>query len=131
MLDRSPKVSEQSPMTAAAEARDLIVRIAGPQPLGASVKGVLRLVARKTGLGDRRIRAFWNKEARSILSTEMDRLRQVSALEEANAALREINTSIARAEDALAVRPADAAGAMADAQGQALRVPDRPVASRD
>ena len=60
MLDRSPKVSEQSPMTAAAEARDLIVRIAGPHPLGSSVKGVLRLVARRTGLGDRRVRALWN-----------------------------------------------------------------------
>lgn len=128
MLDQSPKVSEQSPMTAAAEARDLIVRIAGPQPLGSSVKGVLRLVARRTGLGDRRVRALWNKEARAILASEMDRLRQV-ALEEANAALREIDRATAAAEAALAFRQTDADRPMASYQGPWRRASDRPLAS--
>ena len=97
--------------------------------LGASVKGVLRLVARKTGLGDRRVRALWNKEARAIRSTEMDRLRLV-ALEAARAELLEIEAAIARA-DALAVRPAEFVRPVAHAEGEAARLSHRPMASRD
>lgn len=106
MSDFSPKLTDKAaegvrPMNAACEARDLISRIAGPQELGHSIKSALRDVARKTGLGDRRVRSLWNREARAILSDEMDRLRTVPALEEARHEARKITASIRRADAAL------------------------------
>ena len=79
-LGFSPKVADPI-----AEARALIRMIAGPLDLGDSVKAVLARVARKTGLGDRRVRAIWNEEARAIRSDEMDRLRAAAAQEPSDA----------------------------------------------
>ncbi|WP_133771625.1 hypothetical protein [Enterovirga rhinocerotis] len=88
VMERSPESLGFSPKawtSAAEEARELIRIIAGPLNLGDSVKAVLARVARKTGLGDRRVRAIWNEEARAIRSEEMDRLRATAAQEPSHA----------------------------------------------
>ena len=133
MLGHSARPSDFSPkgpkpMTAAVEARTLISRIAGLQPLGHSIKAALRDVARKTGIGDRRVRALWNREARSILSDEMDRLREVSALEEARNELRQLNGALNRAE-AVLHPSSDGRGEMDHAAGEADRSAHRSMAA--
>lgn len=63
-------------MSSAAEARNLIVDIAGPQPLGARVKSVLARVAKATGIPERRIRGIWHREAKAVLADEINALRR-------------------------------------------------------
>lgn len=129
MLENSPKSKGRSPMNAAIEVRDLIARIAGPQPLGHSIKAALRDVARKTGLKDRRVRALWNNEARAILANEMDMLRHITALEEARHAQRRLNASLSRAEGALGVRPKNEDRYVAHEYGDRSGASNRPLAS--
>lgn len=73
-LGGSPKAE-----SAGEEARRLLIEIAGRITLEDSVKTVLGRVARALGLGDRRVRAIWNREARAIRSEEMDALRAAAA----------------------------------------------------
>lgn len=61
------------------EAQHLIGIIAGPRALGDRIKTSLARVAEATGLGERRVRAMWHREARSILAEEMGRLREIAA----------------------------------------------------
>lgn len=66
-------------MTAAVEARFLIRDVAGPMPAGSQIQEMLNVVARKTGLGARRLRGIWNSEARAIRAEEIDALRRAAA----------------------------------------------------
>lgn len=73
---RSAFSPKSSAMTAV---RALIMEIAGPLPMGSRVKTALGRVAAATGLSERRVRAFWNGEARTVLAAEMDSLRRAAA----------------------------------------------------
>lgn len=93
MAGRSPTDAGFSParaagtkMTAQAEARSLVAEIAGPLRLGENVKAALSRVARATGIGERRVRGFWNGEAKMVAAEEMDRLRLAAACAKAEAA---------------------------------------------
>lgn len=70
--------AEDKPMSAVVEARHLIADIAGPMPAGAQIQEMLTLVARRTGLGVRRLRGIWNSEARAIRAEELDALREAA-----------------------------------------------------
>ena len=61
------------------EARSLIREIAGTTDYGFQIQEMLTLVARKTGIGARRLRGIWNSEARSIRAEEIDALRAAAA----------------------------------------------------
>lgn len=67
------------PMSATAEAHGLISQIAFGLPPQASIQEMLALVARRTGLGARRLRGIWNNEARAIKAEELDALREAAA----------------------------------------------------
>lgn len=80
MLDFSPKNSGKrraSQMTASVlrEARGHVAALIGRQPPGAKLKAAWPRIARLVGLTERRIRAIWHSEARSIRADEMDALR--------------------------------------------------------
>lgn len=66
-------------MSAVVEARQLISDVAGPMQAGAQIQEMLTFVARKTGLGARRLRGIWNNEARAIRAEELDALRAAAA----------------------------------------------------
>lgn len=107
-----PTNVEKIPMDASVEARVLIQQIAGPALLGTPIKSMLSRVARVTGLGERRIRGLWNREARAIRCEEMAALRQAAerqravktaqAEEAARHELRELRDRIAALETYLA-----------------------------
>ncbi|MDP4024439.1 hypothetical protein Q8W71_17580 [Methylobacterium sp. NEAU 140] len=115
--------------TAQSEARSLVELIAGPLRLGDNVKAALARVSVVTGLGDRRVRAIWNNEARAIRADEMDRLRQVAldnrTREEADRAYRAHLARLAAAQEALRV-PYPVEGSSADRRlGGVARGADR------
>lgn len=78
MSDFSPTNVEKLPMDATCEARVLIREIAGQAPIGTPIKMALARVARLTGLGERRVRGLWNREARAVLANELDVLRNAA-----------------------------------------------------
>lgn len=67
------------PMSAVVEARHLISEVAGPMQAGVQIQEMLTAVARKTGLGARRLRGIWNNEARAIRAEELDALRAAAS----------------------------------------------------
>lgn len=67
-------------MSSLAQARHLIVEIAGPISLGERVKTVLACVAERSGLPERRIRGIWHGEAKAVLADEMSALQRAAAL---------------------------------------------------
>lgn len=71
--------AERRPMSAVVEARHLISEVAGPMQAGAQIQEMLSAVARRTGLGVRRLRGIWNNEARAIRAEELDALRKAAA----------------------------------------------------
>jgi len=77
-VSSTPK-AEVIVMSAAIEARQLIVSIAGPLDIGGKIKEALYRVARVTGLPERRVRGIWNLEARAIRAEEMDALRRAAS----------------------------------------------------
>lgn len=88
MAGKSPTGAGKSPaaisgeklMSSAADARDLIIEIAGPVSLGARVKTVLARVAEQSGLPERRIRGIWHREAKAVLAAEMIALKRAADL---------------------------------------------------
>ena len=100
--------SLQAAISAVDEAHNLVVAIAGMSPsLGSSVKEALARVANKTGLPHRRVRGFYNKEARAILAEEMDLLRRIAAEQRDKkepGQLAELSERIERLERLLAPR---------------------------
>lgn len=78
MADLSPTNVEKRPMNAACEAQVLIREIAGRAPIGTPIKTALARVARLTGLGERRVRGLWNREARAVLADELEVLRSAA-----------------------------------------------------
>lgn len=78
MTELPPTNVEKLPMNAACEARVLIREIAGQAPIGTPIKTALARVARLTGLGERRVRGFWNGEARAIRADEIETLRRAA-----------------------------------------------------
>ena len=110
-MGRSPK---EGAVSAAAEARSLLEAIAGPQPAGGKVKTALARVARITGLGQRRVRALWNSEARRIGADEIETLRAAALGERpAHAELARLRDQINRLEWLLRTTDPDAAGVRA------------------
>jgi len=78
-------------MSSAADARDLIIEIAGPVSLGARVKTVLARVAEQTGLPERRIRGIWHREAKAVLAAEMIALKRAADLRKRQEAVHALN----------------------------------------
>ena len=102
-----------------AVARDLIADIAGPIRLGENIKSSLAMVARKTGLSDRRVRALWHREARRIDAEEMETLRRAAGQERKNedaelvARIEELEARLRSITALLGVDEADTARAAA------------------
>ncbi|MDQ0505975.1 hypothetical protein [Xanthobacter agilis] len=96
-------------MSSAVEARNMIIEIAGPQPLGVRVKSVLAFVAEVSGISERRIRGIWHREAKTILADEINALKRAreEAVHERNIQTRAF----------LAARRADPAVGREDAAG--------------
>lgn len=94
----SAKSAEVISMTAAVEARQLITAIAGPSTIGGGVKEALTRVARKTGLGHRRVRGIWNGEARAIRAEELDALRRAAKPKAETNALQDFASRLAAVE---------------------------------
>jgi hypothetical protein len=82
MSGKSPS-TKVTYMNAACEAHHLVEIIAGPQGLRGRVKAAFAVVARRTGLTERRIRAFWHNEVRPehVRGQELDALRAAARAE--------------------------------------------------
>lgn len=126
MLEKSPKLLDFSPklssgrrkVSAAVEAREIIIELAGPQEIGGRVKAALDLVSRKIGFAPRRVRAIYNSEARRIDAEELDQLRRARDLlrarkqEAINDEIAQLRERLARLEEqAASQRQAVGAGA--------------------
>lgn len=94
-------------MSSVAEARSLIIQIAGPISLGERVKTVLAFVAERAGLPERRIRGIWHREAKAVLADELEALKRAAELRHREEAIHARNLET-RAR--LACRGAAAAG---------------------
>lgn len=97
------------------EARDLVAEIGRSHAKAFSVKEVLHVAARLTGISPRRVRAFWHGEARSVRADELDALRiaaQRTAQTEQAAAdeLTEIRRRLVRLEYLLVSSSPDPTG---------------------
>jgi len=92
-------------MNAAAEARDLIAEIAGPLQIGSKVKTAIGIVARRTGLTERRVRGLWNRE-RAVRADELEALRRAARAKqkaEFDVEMDELRQRLAMLEARLAV----------------------------
>lgn len=101
---------------------DVIATIVGPQEIGGRIKTALGLVARRTGLPERRVRGLWHKEARAIRAEELDALRRAARAEqraEINAEIAGLRARIACLEEQIAM----AGPAMGRAPGHEVRDP--------
>lgn len=78
-------------MSSLAEARNLIVEIAGPVSLGERVKTVLANVAVRSGLPERRVRGIWHREAKAVLAEELSALQRAAALRKREEAIHARN----------------------------------------
>ena len=107
---KSPeRIKKEKPMSPACEAHRLIATIVGPQEIGGRIKTALGMVARRTGLPERRVRGLWHKEARAIRADELDALRRAARAEqkaEIDAEISELRARLARLEETLAVAAA-------------------------
>lgn len=141
MTGKSPKTKGKSPartaevflMTAAAEAHQLVAEIAGPLELGGRIKTALAIVARKTGLTERRVRGIWHREARVIRADELDALRRAARAQEKaehDAEMAELWAYVARLEERLAVADADFTGPHREALRSAV-APSRRLVDGD
>lgn len=91
-------------LDATLEAHQLIGEIAGPMRMGERVKTALSVVARQTGLPERRVRGLWHRE-RSVRAEELDALRRAARAKqkaEINAEISELRARLARLEERLA-----------------------------
>lgn len=98
--------TKEKPMSPACEAHRLIATIVGPQEIGGRIKTALGMVARRTGLPERRVRGLWHKEARAIRAEELDALRRAARTEqraEVNAEIAELRARIACLEGQIAL----------------------------
>lgn len=78
MSDKSSKDSDKMPT--AEQARELLIRAAGPRDLSApSVKAMLGRAATRLGIGMRRARAIYHREARLIGADEWDAIKRAAA----------------------------------------------------
>lgn len=99
MAGKSPTDAGKSPacrsgekvMSSLAEARNLIVEIAGPISLGERVKTVLAAVAMRSGLPERRIRGIWHREAKAVLAEELHALQRAAELRQREEAIHARN----------------------------------------
>lgn len=98
-------------MSSLAEARNLIIDIAGPISLGERVKTVLSLVAERSGLSERRVRGIWHREAKAVLADELSALQRAAALRKREEAIHAHNLET---RDRLARRSAAIAGGVED-----------------
>lgn len=99
-------------MSSLAEARNLIVEIAGPISLGERVKTVLANVAARSGLPERRVRGIWHREAKTVLADELSALQCAAALRKREEAIHARNLETrARLEARRAAPPVDVEGA--------------------
>lgn len=120
MVGKSPSGAGKSPayrtgekvMSSLAEARHLIIEIAGPISLGERVKTVLSKVAERSGLPERRIRGIWHREAKAVLADELSALQRAAALRKREDQIHERNMET---RDRLARRRAFLAGEGEDA----------------
>lgn len=99
-------------MSSLAEARHLIIEIAGPISLGERVKTVLSKVAERSGLPERRIRGIWHREAKALLADELSALQRAAELRKREEAIHARNLET---RDRLARRGAFLAGEGKDA----------------
>lgn len=110
----SPKPrTEDRSMSPVCEAHSLIAEIVGPMEMGGRIKTALGIVARRTGLSERRIRGLWHKEARSIRADELDALRRAARAErkaEIDVEIAELRARLARLEERFAVERQALAG---------------------
>lgn len=115
---KSPKpIEKEKPMSPACEAHRLIATIVGPQEIGGRIKTALGMVARRTGLPERRVRGLWHKEARAIRAEELDALRRAARAEqraEINAEIAGLRARIACLEEQIAMAGSDLGGAPGD-----------------
>jgi len=115
---KSPKrIEKEKPMSPACEAHRLIATIVGPQEIGGRIKTALGMVARRTGLPERRVRGIWHKEARAIRAEELDALRRAARAEqkaEINAEIAELRARIACLEGQIAMASAAVGGEASD-----------------
>lgn len=104
---KSPKRNtKDKAMSPACEAHHLIAEIAGPMELGGRIKTALGVVARRTGLPERRVRGLWHKEARAIRADELDALRRAARQKdraEHDAEMAELWAYVARLEERIAM----------------------------
>lgn len=120
MAGKSPTGAGKSPayrsgekvMSSLAEARNLIVEIAGPISLGERVKTVLANVAVRSGLPERRVRGIWHREAKAVLAEELSALQRAAALRKREEAIHARNVETrARLEARSAASSLDVEGA--------------------
>lgn len=120
MAGKSPTGAGKSParrtgekvMSSLAEARNLIVEIAGPISLGERVKTVLAAVAERSGLSERRIRGIWHREAKAVLAEELHALQRAADLRQREEAIHARNLETrARLEARRAASPTRVEGA--------------------
>lgn len=119
-------------MSSACEAHHLIGQIAGAQALGSPIKTALSIVARRTGLSERRVRGIWHKEARAIRAEELDALRRAAEAQkkaEFDADISELRARLARLEAAAPVAPSHALRGAREAEGQEVAGPGGVVAA--
>lgn len=99
-------------MSSLAQARDLIIEIAGPISLGERVKTVLANVAARSGLPERRVRGIWHREAKALLADELSALQRAAALRKREEAIHALNLETrARLEARRAASSLDVEGA--------------------
>ncbi|WP_371346494.1 hypothetical protein [Ancylobacter sp. IITR112] len=118
-------------MSSACEAHDLIGQIAGAQALGSPIKTALSIVARRTGLTERRVRGIWHREARAIRAEELDALRRAAEAQkkaEFDAEISELRARLARLEAASPVAAAHALCGASEGEGQEVARQGRVVA---
>jgi glycerol-3-phosphate O-acyltransferase len=78
MSDISPAASKVTVMTASVvgEARSYVSALIGRQPPGAKLKQAFPRVARLVGMTERRVKAIWHGENKSINGDELEALRR-------------------------------------------------------
>ena len=92
-------------MDAALEAHRLIAEIAGPMELGGRIKTAIGVVARRTGIAERRVRGLWHQE-RAVRAEELDALRRAARANqkaEVDEEIAELRARLERLEETIAM----------------------------
>ena len=76
---RATRLENANMTTAECEAKMILRDLRRGAPGGEYLAVFFARVARRLGISERRVRAFWNGEARQVLAGEMDRLRALAA----------------------------------------------------